>query len=243
MNQVRGKRIGMVFQDPSGSLDPTYSVGNQLCEPLRLHRGLSRREARREAVDLLDRVRVPRATETMSLYPHQLSGGQRQRVMIAIALACRPDLLIADEPTTSLDVTVQERILDLLFELQKDMGLSILFVTHDLGVVADICDRVVVMYSGQVVETADVEQLFARPTHPYSDALLQALPRLEGRRLFHIAGRVPPPERWADTSCRFAARCEHAAPVCMTRMPELSRTTGGSVRCARTQELLEQVRP
>jgi peptide/nickel transport system ATP-binding protein len=183
MRRVRGGRVAMVFQDPSTSLNPVLSIGFQVAEAVRAHRPVSRREAREEAARLLDRVALPAAGRRLDAYPHQLSGGQRQRVMIAMALAGRPDLLLADEPTTALDVTLQAQILELLEDLRRDLGLSVLLITHDLGVVAETCDRVAVMQGGRLVETAGVEALFRSPVHPYTQALLAAVPRftpLEG---------------------------------------------------------------
>ncbi len=240
MDAVRGNEIGMIFQDPKGSLDPAFSIGNQVSEPLRLHRGLSRRAAWKEAVALLERVRLPRAAERAHDYPHQLSGGQLQRVMIAAALACSPDVLIADEPTTALDVTVQGKLLDLLAELRGDLGMAMVFVSHDLGVVADICDKVIVMYAGQVVESAEVHRLFARPAHPYTERLLKTLPEAGtvGGRLARIPGQVPPPELWPTDRCRFADRCAHVAPPCNAAMPELRSSQGSLTRCVRADELL-----
>ncbi len=238
MDSVRGKEVGMIFQDPKGSLDPAFSIGNQVSEPLRLHLGLSRREAWSRAVELLDQVKLPRASERAHDYPHQLSGGQLQRVMIAAALACSPDLLIADEPTTALDVTVQGKILDLLAELRSELGMAMIFVSHDLGVVADICDKVLVMYAGQVVESAAVDELFSTPRHPYTQRLLETLPGsvMPGASLARIPGQVPPAESWPKDRCRFADRCEHAGPICVGEMPSLRPVEGSLTRCIRAEE-------
>ena len=246
MDAVRGKEIAMIFQDPKGSLDPAFTIGNQVSEPLRLHLGLSRHQAWSRAVELLDQVKLPRAAERAHDYPHQLSGGQLQRVMIAAALACSPDLLIADEPTTALDVTVQGKILDLLAELRSELGMAMIFVSHDLGVVADICDKVIVMYAGQVVESAGIHQLFSVPCHPYTERLLETLPGSvpPGEPLARIPGQVPPAELWPDDRCRFADRCDHAEPICVGEMPSLRAVQGSLSRCVRTEQLraVEEVR-
>lgn len=239
-DSVRGNRIGMIFQDPSASLDPAFKVVDQVAEPLRVHQGLSRRDAYRRAIELLDQVRLPQAARRAYDYPHQLSGGQAQRVMIAAALACQPDVLIADEPTTALDVTVQGRILDLLAELQRDSGTAIVLITHDLAVIADSCQRVAVMYAGQVVETAAADRLFAQPTHPYTEGLLATLPDAERPtpRLAQIDGQVPQPEAWPAHACRFASRCPYVKPVCVAAMPALRPVSEGSAsRCVRFEEL------
>jgi oligopeptide/dipeptide ABC transporter ATP-binding protein len=233
LRKLRGAAVAMVFQDPSSSLDPAYTVGDQIGESLRIHRNLSRRQATARAVELLDQVGIPDGARRVRAYPHEFSGGMAQRVAIASALACDPKLLIADEPTTALDVTVQAEILDLLRQLQAERDMAILFVTHDLGVVADICQRAVVMYAGEVVETALVADLFSDPHHPYSAALLAALPRNEhkGGRLPTIAGKVPQPEAWG-TGCHFADRCAHAMPVCSERpVAETAEARGRTVRC------------
>lgn len=240
LDRLRGRRLSMIFQDPGASLDPAFKVLDQVAEPLRVHQGLSRRDAYRRAVELLDRVHIPDAARRAHYYPHQLSGGQAQRVMIAAALACNPDLLIADEPTTALDVTVQGQILDLLAELQQDTGMAVIIVTHDLGVVADVCQRVAVMYAGQVVESSPVERLFASPAHPYTEALLRTLPDPERpvARLAQISGQVPDPSHWPEDACRFAPRCVYAAPGCVAAMPGLAGCGDGTAaRCARLGEL------
>ncbi len=213
LRALRGAEISMIFQDPMSSLNPVYPIGDQITEPLRIHRGLSRRAAREEAAALLTRVGIPAPRERLDAYPHELSGGMRQRVMIAIAISCRPKLLLADEPTTALDVTIQDQILTLLLELQAEEGMAILLVSHDLGVIAQTCDRVSVMYAGYVVEQAATDVLFERPRHPYTAALLKALPELaaysEGRRLVPIAGQPPDLARLVP-GCPFAPRCEFA---------------------------------
>jgi peptide/nickel transport system ATP-binding protein/oligopeptide transport system ATP-binding protein len=215
MRALRGNEISMIFQEPMSSLNPVYTVGDQICEALRLHRDMGRREARIEAVRLLDEVGIAGADRRVDEYPHQLSGGMRQRVMIAMALSCAPKLLIADEPTTALDVTIQAQILELVAELRRNRGMAVLLITHDLGVVAEVCDRVVVMYAGQVVERGSVQEIFSEPRHPYTRGLLRSLPSLEdrGRRLETIQGTVPPPTDW-PTGCRFQARCLLAEERC-----------------------------
>ena len=239
MRKVRGDEISMIFQEPMTSLNPAFTVGNQIAEAVRLHRDASRREARARAVEMLDLVGIPDATRRAGDYPHAFSGGMRQRAMIAMALACEPKLLIADEPTTALDVTIQAQVLDLIRSLQQALGMAVLFVTHDLGVVADICDRVVVMYAGQVVEDAPASSLFGRPRHPYADALLASMPQLGATEihLHVIPGQVPTPDRM-PVGCRFHPRCEHAVDACAAEPVELLPTsTGGSVRCIRAEEL------
>jgi oligopeptide/dipeptide ABC transporter ATP-binding protein len=223
LRQIRGNRISMIFQEPMTSLNPVFSIGDQIMEGLLLHRGLTREAARAEAVHLLELVRIPAPEQRLDEYPHQLSGGMRQRVMIAMALACRPALLIADEPTTALDVTVQAQILELLRELQRELGMSIVLITHDLGVVAESAERVVVMYAGTVVERASVDSLFDRPRHPYTAGLFLSLPSLsdEHGRLRPIEGAVPDAMN-LPSGCRFHPRCPFAMPVCKEREPELT---------------------
>ncbi|TDB87906.1 dipeptide/oligopeptide/nickel ABC transporter permease/ATP-binding protein [Actinomadura sp. KC216] len=231
---IRGRGIAMIFQDPQDALSPVHTVGRQICEPLRTHAGLSKKEARERAAELLALAGVPDARRRLADYPHQFSGGMAQRVMIAQALACDPRLLIADEPTTALDVTVQRQVLDLLLDLRGRFGMSILLITHDLGVVADVCDRVAVMYAGQVVETASTERLFSAPRHPYTAALLAATPRGEevAGELPTLPGTVPPP--WAQPDgCRFHPRCDFAVGACAAAAVPLEN---GS-RCLRRDEL------
>ena len=237
MRSVRGKSIAMIFQEPMTALNPVYTCGDQIMEPLRRHEGLGRREARLRAIEMLERVGIPAARQRVDEYPHQMSGGMRQRVMIAMALACRPALLIADEPTTALDVTIQAQILELLRELQRDLGMAILLITHDLGVVAETASRVAVMYAGQVVESADVRDLFRAPLHPYTAGLQASLPRLgeERRRLRVIPGTVPNPARFPE-GCRFHPRCPVAVRQCL-EAPTLEAVGGGWVRCWRAHEI------
>jgi oligopeptide/dipeptide ABC transporter ATP-binding protein len=226
MQRLRGNAISMVFQEPMTSLDPVMRIGNQIAEPLVLHQGLSRRDARTRAIDLLRRVHMPEPERRAGAYPHQLSGGMRQRVMIAMALACRPAVLLADEPTTALDVTIQAQILRLMVELRRELGTAIVLITHDLGVIAETADRVVVMYAGRKVEEAPVADLFARPQHPYTAGLLAAVPRIdrswapERKRLVEIAGVVPVLDR-EITGCRFAPRCRLATDRCHREDPPL----------------------
>ncbi|MFC0342053.1 ABC transporter ATP-binding protein [Paracoccus niistensis] len=235
MRKLRGGRIGMVFQEPMTSLNPVYTLGVQLREMLQAHSDLSDRAARDRAIELLDMVGLPSPARRIDDYPHQLSGGQRQRVMIAMALANDPVLLIADEPTTALDVTVQAQILELLQNLQERTGTAILLITHDLGVVAETCDEVAVMYGGKVVERAPTAALFADPQHPYTIGLMAAVPRLDAPadRLATIPGSVPPP--WANRKgCRFASRCPLAIDVCRAEQPPLAAIgTDHSVACWR----------
>ncbi|MCI3922984.1 ABC transporter ATP-binding protein [Paenibacillus sp. TRM 82003] len=234
MRRIRGSEISMIFQDTLSSLNPVYTVGNQIDEAIALHRGLPRREAARMTVDMLRAVGIPDPEKRYRDYPHQLSGGMRQRIMIAMALACEPSLLIADEPTTALDVTIQAQILELIGKLKDDFGMSILLITHDLGVVAESCTRVVVMYLGQIVEEADVESLFERPMHPYTKGLLRSMPKVNGDRfekLESIPGTVPSLFR-VPTGCRFAGRCPHVDRQCVEQAPELVPATDGHlVRC------------
>ena len=229
--RMRGNELSIVFQDPATSLDPTFGVGEQVAETLRAHRDISRRQARARATELLAEVGIPDPAARYSDPPHRLSGGMRQRVVIGAALANEPALLLADEPTTALDVTIQAQILDLLAQMKDRTGMTVLLITHDLGVVAQICDRVGVMYAGQLVEVAAVEQLFTDPHHPYTRALLEALPTREQRsgRLRVVAGQVPdlaaPP-----SGCRFKDRCPQRMPVCDTA-PKMTPTAAGSVAC------------
>ncbi|HLK60171.1 MAG TPA: ABC transporter ATP-binding protein [Chthonomonadaceae bacterium] len=235
MQQVRGERMAMVFQDPFSSLDPTMTLGAQVAEPIRLHTGVSRSEAKRQALRLLQAVRIPSPEIRYRQYPHQVSGGQRQRVMIAIAFACNPELLIADEPTTALDVTVQAQILALMADMQKKTNAGILLITHDLGVVAEVCDRVLVMYAGTIVESGTVDQIFTAPKHPYTQGLLASLPQIStdrSRRLVSIPGQ-PPDLAHLPPGCPFFDRCPQRMPdICPTREPQPTTPEPGQrVRC------------
>jgi len=227
LNRLRGHRLSMVFQDPMTSLNPYLRIGRQLTEVLRRHQGLSRRAARDQAQAMLEAVRIPDARQRLDQYPHELSGGMRQRVMIAMALLCHPALLIADEPTTALDVTVQAQILALLADLRQQLGTAIILITHDLGVVARLCDRVAVMYAGQVVESADVQALFSRPQHPYTQALMSSIPRLDRplmQRLPSIEG-APPNPAFLPGGCPFHPRCPQRLPKCETVAPPPTRVS------------------
>ncbi|MFN4129807.1 MAG: ABC transporter ATP-binding protein [Paracoccaceae bacterium] len=234
MEKIRGAKIGMVFQEPMTALNPVMTVGEQISEPLRDHLGLSKPEARKAAIALMEKVRIPSAASRYTSYPHQFSGGMRQRVVIALAIACRPLMLIADEPTTALDVTVQRQILDLLDQLQDDGRMGMLLITHNLAIVAGHADRVVVMYGGDLVEAAPVRDLFQRPAHPYARALLASLPRVDRdlSELASIPGRVPALMQLPD-GCRFIDRCPDAMDICHTLPPliELMDQPGHDVRC------------
>ena len=235
MRQIRGRDIAMIFQEPMTSLNPVFTCGDQVMEALVHHRGLDRAGARAEALKLLRLVEIPSAERRLDDYPHQLSGGMRQRVMIAMALACRPKLLLADEPTTALDATIQAQILDLLRGLQRELGMAVVLITHDLGVVSEVAHRVLVMYAGRVVETSPAAAIFERPLHPYTEGLLASIPRLEGpiERLDAIPGQVPPPDAM-PAGCRFAPRCRHAEPACRAAPPPLApRGEGRSAACIR----------
>ncbi|MBB4825359.1 peptide/nickel transport system ATP-binding protein [Sporosarcina luteola] len=227
MRKIRGNDIAMIFQEPMTSLNPLFTIGNQMTEAIRIHeRKLSKKEIEQKAIDMLKMVGLPRATELMKEYPHQLSGGMRQRVMIAMALVCNPKILIADEPTTALDVTIQAQILNLMKDLNERLHTAILLITHDLGVVADVCERVIVMYAGQIIEEASTETLFDQPQHPYTKGLIQSVPDLREKRdrLYSIPGNVPRPGT-IKQGCRFAARCEFAFERCRVENPDLYATS------------------
>jgi peptide/nickel transport system ATP-binding protein/oligopeptide transport system ATP-binding protein len=229
----------MVFQEPMTSLNPVFTIGEQVMETIRAHERLSQRALYARALEMLEKVGIPSAAHRMVDYPHQLSGGQRQRVMLAIALACRPRLLIADEPTTALDVTIQAQILDLIMDLRDEFGMAIIVITHNMGVVAETADRVLVMYAGRIVEEAPVTHLFDRPLHPYTRGLLECVPSLEQDRdrLVAIRGTLPDPAR-RPTGCRFAPRCPHAVPACTRAVPPLAAfNPGHTAACIRVPEL------
>ncbi len=235
MRDLRGARLAMIFQEPMTSLNPAYTIGDQVVEAIQRHQGLDAAAARARAIDMLKLVRIPSPEKRVDDYPHKLSGGMRQRAMIAMALACGPQLLIADEPTTALDVTIQAQILDLMRGLRRDTGTAIVLITHDLGVVAEMADDVAVMYAGQIVERAAVRDLFARPEHPYTVGLLGSIPRLDEKRyrLPSIEGRVPDMSR-PPPGCRFAPRCPFVEPECCTTAPMLVEVTPGHLsRCRR----------
>jgi peptide/nickel transport system ATP-binding protein len=237
---LRGNRLAMIFQEPMTSLNPVLTVGRQIAEAVVVHRGVSERAAWSVAIEALERVRIPDATRRAAMYPHQLSGGMRQRVMIAMALVCRPQLIIADEPTTALDVTIQAQILALLGELQRELGTAIVLITHDLGVVCETADRVLVLYAGRRAEGASVEELFDAPTHPYTRGLMAAIPRRAlasgAERLHEIAGVVPTPDRM-PSGCAFAPRCPRAIERCTAQQPDWRDIAGGHrIACWNPQE-------
>ena len=239
MEDLRGNRLAMIFQEPMTSLNPAFTIGEQIAEVVRRHEGANRKAATKRAIEVLGEVGIPNPTRRVSAYPHEFSGGMRQRAVIAMALACRPDVVIADEPTTALDVTIQAQILDLLREMQQEHHMAILFITHDLGVVADLCDRVAVMYAGQVVERAEIEPLYDDPRHPYTNGLLRSMPQVgsRGSKLDSIPGK--PPEPWNfSQGCRFGPRCEFREAACDEHPIEL-RDLGGhhQSRCRRVDEL------
>jgi oligopeptide transport system ATP-binding protein len=224
--KVRGRKIAMIFQDALSALNPVLSVGYQLGEMFRVHQGLSKKDAKAKAIELMDRVKIPAARERVGDYPHQFSGGMRQRIMIAMALALEPDLIIADEPTTALDVTVQAQVMDLLAELQREYNMGLILITHDLGVVADVADKIAVMYAGRIVETAPVHELYKRPAHPYTKGLLESIPRLDqkGQDLYAIKG-LPPNLTRIPSGCAFNPRCPMAQDICRTDVPLLHPVT------------------
>lgn len=236
-SSIYGRNVSMIFQEPMRSLNPAYSVGDQIAEVVRRHTDASRKDAWRRAVEAMEQVRIPRAAERARSYPFQFSGGMCQRVMIAMAIVCKPSVLIADEPTTALDVTVQAQVLDLLKDLQAELGLAILFITHDLGVVADIADKTMVMYAGQVAEHGATAPVFSSPHHPYTEGLLRSIPRVraEGEPLGYIPGRVPQPNAWPH-GCRFMDRCSYAVEACGEPV-SLRSMPGRRVRCLRAEEL------
>ena len=236
--KMRGQDIAMVFQEPMTSLNPVMKIGTQVMENITLHQNVSKEQAKQLTIDILKKTGLPRVERIVNEYPFQLSGGQRQRVMIAMALVCNPKILIADEPTTALDVTIQAQILDLMNQLKKDIGTSIIFITHDLGVVAEVCDEVVVMYCGRVVEKANVYDLFENPSHPYTEGLLASIPKMgvEVDELDSIPGNVPNP-KYMPEGCKFAPRCKYATDICREKEPGFFELGNGHVsRCWRCQK-------
>ncbi|MBU8918340.1 ABC transporter ATP-binding protein [Bacillus sp. FJAT-29953] len=243
MRKIRGNEIAMIFQEPMTSLNPSYTIGNQIGEALRLHMKLNRKEAEERSIELLTQVGIPRAEKIVKDYPHRLSGGMRQRVMIAMALACNPRLIIADEPTTALDVTIQAQILELIQQMKKKSNTSIMMITHDLGVVSEVCDRVIVMYAGRVVEEADVKTIFSSPSHPYTKGLIESIPTLEEEVewLETIPGNVPIPSEMPE-GCKFASRCKFAMEECLNAEPELYEIDPGQKsRCFLAKEVKHAV--
>ena len=233
LEKVRGDAMSMIFQEPMTSLNPVYTLGKQLTEGIILHQGISQKEAEAKAIDMMKKVEIPRPEQMLKSYPFELSGGMRQRIMIAMALSCNPKLLIADEPTTALDVTVQAQILDLMNALKDELDMAIILITHDLGVVAEMCKYVYVMYAGQIVETATIDDLLDHPLHPYTQGLLNSMPErwLGGERLYSIPGTVPPPGT-KITGCKFADRCQYCTQLCRMAPPPLQRLDEHrSVRC------------
>jgi peptide/nickel transport system ATP-binding protein len=233
IRDIRGNRISMIFQEPMSALNPVFTIGDQVAEVARVHAGMSRRDAWERAVEMLELTGMPDAETRAGQYPHQLSGGMRQRVLIAMALMMKPALVIADEPTTALDVTIQAQILDLLLDLQKKIGTSILMITHDLGVIAETASRVIVMYAGEVVEQAEVDELFAKPHHPYTEGLMHSMPHIghDQERLNVIPGTVPAPTEW-PTGCRFRERCPYSWDLCEREHPPLYQIGSGHIsRC------------
>jgi len=226
MREIRGNRISMIFQEPMTSLNPVFTVGNQIAEAFRLHQGLKRKEALEKSIDTLKLVNMPSPEKCVSQYPHELSGGMRQRAMIAMALACNPEILIADEPTTALDVTIQAQIIDLMLQLKEELGMAIILITHDLGIIAETVKRVIVMYAGKIIEEAPTRTIFKTPLHPYSQGLLQSMPRLGDKvrlgrvRLEEIPGVVPSLYE-LPAGCRFSTRCSHAMEICRKEEPDL----------------------
>jgi len=240
MEKIRGAGISMVFQEPMTSLNPVFTIGEQIMETVRAHERMSASAQRERAIEMLDRVGIPSATERLNDYPHQLSGGQRQRVMIAMSLACRPKLLIADEPTTALDVTIQAQVLDLLMDLRDELGMAIMIITHNMGVIAEVADRVLVMYAGRIVEQSPVADLFDAPQHPYTKGLLACVPTLQQdrHRLIAIPGSLPEPAR-RPPGCRFAPRCSYRIEACRTAIPPLvMQREDRAVACIRADEVV-----
>ncbi|MCF2649229.1 MULTISPECIES: ABC transporter ATP-binding protein [Niallia] len=243
MQMIRGNDISMIFQDPLSSLNPVLTIGFQIAEAIMLHQDVTKKEAYEKAIEMLKLTGIPAPEKRVHDYPHNLSGGMRQRVMIAMTLACQPKLLIADEPTTALDVTIQAQILDLISELNQKLEMGVMFITHDLGVVAELCHRVVVMYLGQIVEEASVESLFERPLHPYTKGLIKSIPQMEGDRsekLHVIEGTVPSLDK-VPVGCRFAPRCPYADSLCLEKAPDLTETSANQkVRCWHYEKIAQE---
>ena len=239
MSKIRGKKIAMIFQEPMTSLNPVFTIGQQIVETLMLHEKMTKKQARERGIEMLKMVKIPMAEKRFDEYPHQLSGGMRQRVMIAMALCCNPELLICDEPTTALDVTIQAQILELINELKEKTGTSVMMITHDLGVIAEVADDVMVMYAGKVVEYATCDQIFEKPMHPYTSGLMNCIPKLDDddtKRLSVIEGMVPSFDDM-PAGCAFCPRCPQARQICREKMPELVEAEGRKVRCFKyTQE-------
>lgn len=242
MQKIRGNDISMIFQDPLTSLNPVYTVGDQIEESIMLHQKVTKKEATAKAIEMLRLTGIPSPEKRVHEYPHQLSGGMQQRVMIAMALSCQPKLLIADEPTTALDVTIQAQILDLMMDLNQKLGMGVVFITHDLGVVSEICTRVIVMYLGQIVEETDVDSLFSKPLHPYTRGLMKSIPQMDGDRsqsLYVIEGTVPSLDN-IPKGCRFASRCPFADELCRESAPELRLHDGkNKVRCWHVEKIAQ----
>ncbi|MEH7522122.1 ABC transporter ATP-binding protein [Bacillus sp. JJ1503] len=243
MRNIRGNEISMIFQDPMSSLNPVYTIGNQIAEAIMIHQKVDKKEAYNRAIEMLRLTGIPSPEKRVYEYPHELSGGMRQRVMIALALSCKPQLLIADEPTTALDVTIQAQILDLIQELKEELNMGIILITHDLGVVAEVCTRVIVMYLGQIIEEADVKTLFKNPLHPYTKGLLKSIPKLDGDRSqkLNVIKGVVPSLQDVPSGCRFAPRCEYATDQCKINPPELMELNNGQkVRCWNYETILRE---
>lgn len=243
MQSIRGNEIAMIFQDPLSSLNPVFTIGSQISEAILLHQNISKQDAYKKSIEMLRLVGIPAPEKRIDEYPHELSGGMRQRVMIAMALSCEPELLIADEPTTALDVTIQAQILELIKDLNERLDMGVIFITHDLGVVAELCTRVVVMYLGQIVEEANVNEIFKKPLHPYTRGLMKSVPQLDGDRtekLHVIEGTVPSLEN-VPKGCRFVTRCEFATEKCHSEAPELMDFGNGQkARCWHVEDILKQ---
>ncbi|GIN21528.1 ABC transporter ATP-binding protein [Siminovitchia fordii] len=243
MQHIRGNEISMIFQDPLSSLNPVQTIGRQISEPIMIHQKVSKKAAKKEAINLLRLVGIPNPEARINEYPHQLSGGMRQRAMIAVALACKPSLLLADEPTTALDVTIQSQILKLIKDLNEELDMGVIFITHDLGVVAELCSRVIVMYLGEIVEEASIQELFTRPLHPYTQGLIKSIPKIDGNRseeLYVIKGTVPSLSQ-VPKGCRFANRCLYANNKCFDAPPPTyTETNSQKVKCWHYKEIQEK---